>query len=419
MIRAMRWFVIGVAAVALAVLLAIPAPPNPDKPGRSGGIRTAGALLRGEGPPVDLVQDYVGARAIVGRDEPYPVLTDAFASVGVDWSAPHRSTHPPTAFLLVLPVSWLPWTSASAIWAAAMIAAIAGAWWSFGLGVELAAVAAPLTLVWPPAAWSLGQLTPIWLLGIALAWRFRQRPQAAGAAIALASMTKLLPALALVPFLVLRRWSAVRGFAAVWAIAIAALVVVDADALGRYVEVARSVGHDQAARGENSALLVAVEHNYGIVGLTVASLIVAAVLGSSLWRLRARASLDRWSWDAWTWAGVALLPIAWIYSLLPLLPALVRLARRGGALATALALVTFAIPFLIDPFGLPGGIRLAIATASLGLSLLAAIYAPDVPRQVGERLHLLARLPRGPVDQTPRMIVTGPSLTPTGGTDRA
>ena len=47
----------------------------------------------------------------------------------------------------------------------------------------------------------MGQLTPLWLLGLALAWRLRNRPGPAGAAIALASLTKLLPALCLLPFL--------------------------------------------------------------------------------------------------------------------------------------------------------------------------------------------------------------------------
>src|SRR5919206_1888417 len=109
-----------VAAVELGILLAIPAPANPDKPGRAGGLRTAAAQLRGSGPPVDLVQDYVGARDVARGREAYPVLTRAYASVGLKWPAGHRSTHPPTAFLLVLPVAWLPWKAAAAAWMALM-----------------------------------------------------------------------------------------------------------------------------------------------------------------------------------------------------------------------------------------------------------------------------------------------------------
>ena len=371
----MNRVLVALAAIEVAALLLVPAPANPDKPGVSGGIRTAAAQLRGEGPPVDLVQDYVGARRLVGGGDSYPVLTRAFASVGIDWPANHRSTHPPSAFVLVLPVAWLPWKEASALWAALMLAAIAGAWWALGASPELAAALAPLTLLWPPAAWSLGQLTPLWLLGLALAWRLRERPAGAGAAIALASLTKFLPALSLVPLLAVGRWRALRGFAAVWAATLAVLLLLrPGGALDRYVHVARDVAREQAGRGENSALLWAAGHDFGAAGVAVALALVAAVLAVSLRRLRALRQPDRWSWDAWTWAGVALLPIAWIYSLLPLLPALARTVGRGPLAAIPLALVTLAIPFFLDPFGLPGGIRLALATACLGLSLLVVVY---------------------------------------------
>lgn len=360
------WLV--VAAVELGILLAIAAPANPDKPGRAGGIRTAAAQLRGDGPPVDLVQDYVGARDVARGREAYPVLTRAYASVGLTWPAGHRSTHPPTAFLLALPVAWLPWKAASAVWTVLMLAALAGAYWALGAPAGPAVALAPLTLLWPPGGWSMGQLTPLWLLGLALAWRLRDRPAPAGAAIALASLTKLLPALSLLPFLLLRRWSVLRGFALVWGAAVALLLVLDAGAIGRYVTILRTASRDQAARGENSALLWAAEHNFGAAGVAVAALLVCAVFVLAL----RRGELDRPAWDGVGWAGVALLPIAWIYSLLPLLPALVRLVRRGGPVAAALALVTFVIPFLVDPFGLPGGIRLAVATAALGLALVVA-----------------------------------------------
>jgi glycosyl transferase family 87 len=362
------------AAVELAALLLLPAPANPDKPGVSGGLRTAAAQLRGEGPPVDLVQDYVGARRLVGGGDSYPLLTRAFASVGIVWQANHRSTHPPSAFLLALPIAWVPWKTASAVWAALMLAAIAGAWWALGASRGLSAALAPLTLLWPPAAWSLGQLTPLWLLGVALAWRLRDRPVGAGAAIALASLTKLLPALSLVPLFVAGRARALRGFAFVWAAA-SAVLLLRPTVLERYFHVARGVAREQAARGENSALLWAAGHEFGVAGLAAGLALVGGVIAVSLRRLRTRRALDRWSWDVWSWASVALLPIAWIYSLLPLLPALARTLRCGRPAARPLALVTLAMPFFVDPFGLPGGTRLALATACLGLALLVAAPA--------------------------------------------
>ena len=387
-----RGVLVGVAALELGLLLALPAPANPDKPGILGGIRTAAAQLRGEGPPVDLVQDYVGARRFVERRDPYPVLTDAYASVGLQWRAEHRSTHPPTAFLFVLPVAWLPWKAAAAVWAALMLAAIGGAWLALGARPELAAALAPLTLVWPPAAWSLGQLTPLWLLGLALAWRERNRAPRAGAAIALASLTKLLPALSLVPFLVLRSARVLRGFAVVWLAAALALVVVEPGVLGRYVTLSRSVGADQAARGENASLLWAFDHHLGAPGLAAGILVVALVVVTSIARLRSLGRLDEWTWCAWSWGGVALLPIAWIYSLLPLAPVLWLCIRRGRGVALGLALFAAAVPFTIDPFGLPGSLRLATATWCVGVSLLAIELRAVLDRRPGSEELPAARL---------------------------
>jgi Glycosyltransferase family 87 len=358
------------AAVELAVLLALPAPPNPDRPGVFGGIRTAAAQLRGAGPPIDLVQDYEGARKLAAGHDPYMVLTQAFANVGLVWRADHRSTHPPSAFLLVLPLAWLPWKVASAVWGALMLAAIGGAWWALGARPAAAAALAPLALLWPPAAWSLGQLTPLWLLGLALAWRLRASPRTAGAAVGLASLPKLLPAIALVPLLALGRRRALLGFGVVWAPALVLLLVLNSGALTLYFHIASHESRKQAARGENSALLWAAAHNFGVFGVAVALILVAAVAALSLQRMRGTRRLDRPAWDVWSWIGVALLPIAWIYSLLPLLPALVRIAHRGTPWGRPLALIALAIPYFIDPFGLPGGVRLAICTALLGLALL-------------------------------------------------
>jgi hypothetical protein len=370
--RTVRPIWLVVAALELGILLTIAAPANPDKPGRTGGIRTAAAQLRSSGPPIDLVQDYVGAREMARGHDSYPVLTRAYALVGLTWPVQHRSTHPPTAFLLVLPVAWLSWKPAAAVWMVLMLAALAMSYWALGAAPGLAVALAPLTLLWPPGAWSMGQLTPVWLLGLALAWRLRNRPAPAGAAIALASLTKLLPALCLLPFLLMRRWSVVRGFALVWAVALAALLVFEPHVINRYLTILRTASREQAGRGENSAMLWAAAHNYGAAGVVVGAVLVAAVLVQTLRRVQRYDKLERLSWDGVGWAAVALLPIAWIYSLLPLLPTITRLVRRGGLIAASLSLVTFAIPFVVDPFGLPGGIRLAIATGALGGALLVA-----------------------------------------------
>ena len=364
----MRYALVGLAAFELALLLLLHAPADPDHPGVMGGLRTAAAQLRGEGPRTDLVQDYLGARRLAGSGDLYPPLAEAYQEVGIDFHPSHRSTHPPTAFVLALPVAGFRWKAASAVWAALMLVAIGAAWWALGASPSVAAAVAPLTLLWPPAAWSLGQLTPIWLLGLALAWRGRDRPELGGGAIALSSLTKLLPAVSLVPVALARRWRALLGFGALWVAALALLLSLRPGAIDRYVDVIRATGSDQAGRHENAALLWAAGHDFGAGGVVVAALLVAAVL------LTALRTGGEWSWWAWCWAGVALLPIAWIYSLLPLLPVLAFCLRRGGLLSRSLVAVPVVIPFLIDPFGLPGGIKLAAATACVGLALLAASF---------------------------------------------
>jgi Glycosyltransferase family 87 len=362
------------AAAQLGLLLTLRAPSDPEHPGVLGGLRTAAAQLRGDGPRIDLVQDYVASRRLVGSGDLYPTVSEEFADVGIRSAVVHRSTHPPTAFVLTLAVAGFSWRAAAAIWAALMLVAIAYAWWALGASPPLATALAPLTLVWPPAAWSMGQLTPVWLLGLALAWRWRDRPAGAGGVVALASLTKLLPVLSLAPLVLTRPRRVLLGFGAVWAAALAVLLGLRADALGRYVHVIRSTGSDQAARGENSALLFAARHHFGYGGLAVAAVLVLGVALTSL------GAGSEWSWWAWCWLGVALLPIAWIYSLLPLLPAMAFCVRRGRLTSRALVATALVLPFLVQPFGLPGATRLAWATACVGLALLAIAYAPLVDR---------------------------------------
>jgi hypothetical protein len=319
------------------------------------------------------VQDYVGARELATGKDPYPILTQAFSSVGLDWPVPHRSTHPPTAFVLALPIAWMDWGTAGAVWAAAMIVVIAIAWWALGVSTAWTLPLAFIALIWPPTAWSIGQLTPIWLVGLALAWRFRDRPGAGGAAIAVASLTKFMPAVMLIVFVALRRWTALLSFALVWAVALGLVELLNHDALPRYVEVARSVGREQSNRRENSALVVAAEHKLGVVGAVLALILVAVVVGAGLRRVQRRRIIDRLSWDACNWAAVALLPIAWIYSLFPVLPTVVRQIYKSGPLTKGLALLALVVPFFIDPFGLPGAAWLSIALTCLGIGLVISL----------------------------------------------
>jgi hypothetical protein len=373
----------------LAFVLTLPAPAQPDYPTRFDGTRTAAAILRGTGIRSDFAADYVGARALLHGDDPYPVLGTAFAAVGIDWNVPNRSTHPPTAEALALPVAGLSWPVASAIWGWLMVAALAASAWAFGLRWRWAVAVGALALLWPPAAWSIGQLTPLWLLGAALAWRWRDRPLAAGAAIGLAASTKLLPALLLLPFLLRRRWTAAAGAAAAVAVVLLPALALAPDAVSRWLDVQRSEGNNQTRRSDNAALLAAAWHHTHAAGVAAALVLVFLVVAWAVYRGLDDDGSDFAAFAAWLWLSVALLPAAWIYSLLPLAPLLLVALRPSRPLAAAAALAAVVLSISSLPFRVESAVPLAVATALAGLAALSVGF--DVLGREQHRGHLFFR----------------------------
>jgi len=213
-----------------------------------------------------------------------------------------------------------------------MLGALVASAWALHLpwrGIALL----PLVVLWPPITWSLFQMTPIWLLGLALAWRWRHSPYIAGAALGVASLPKFFAATGLLLFLWRREWRALMGFAVVWTVALGLLLVLNVDTLQQYILVNRLESPQQIARLDNGALLPSAWTMGGRPGLVLAVMLIvcAVVLGLRLGAMTASV------WALWVWLGVALLPIAWNYSLLPLLPWLVRVLWRGQPLARPLA----------------------------------------------------------------------------------
>jgi hypothetical protein len=371
---------------------------------RTDGLRLIHDTWAGAARPSEFVQDLIGARALWYHTNPYPVLGQGAEEMGLSWPIGHRSTHPPTAFLLVLPLAGLPWDTASGWWMAAMLGLLGLT--AVVLGWQHAAVrVAAVSLLWPPAAWSLFQLTPVWLAGLALAWRLQSRPWLAGVAIGVASLSKLLPALALGPFLWRRQWGAAVGFVGVWLAALAMLVLLGApDALGRYVALMGEVGREQAARVDNAALLLAAWGRWGWLGLGLAGMLVAVVLGRAVARLRVGGALEFTAFGPWVWLTVALLPLAWDYSLLPLLPWLVALVWHGRPLAAILAGVAIALPML--PWDEDNSllITLSIVTAGLGIAWQAA---PPWLCQLSSRRRSRHRFLHGSRNSpTPRLLLS-------------
>ena len=349
-------------------------------------------ILRGDRDPfflgkrlkADFAQDYIGARALLNQDELYPVLGPAFERIGLKWEVGHRSTHPPSAFLLALPLAGFDYPVALRIWAAAMTLCLVASGRAFGLHWRWAILAALLSLTWPPTRHSTQQYTPIWLLGLALGYRFRARPFLSGAWVGIASLPKFLAASAMLTHLRQRQWTALAGCATVWLAASLILVLVRPDSLAAYLDGNKINFMDQILRGDNGALAVVAWRLAGSVGLAAVVALVVLVTWAGL------RSRDDHRWAGLTWLGIALLPIAWVYSLLPLLPWLLRVVLVGRVLPCAFCVVALLSPLLgPKPTMRPWSVALCIVMAGLAFFLQAIVENPAVIDVVARRLPWL------------------------------
>lgn len=330
-------------------------------------------LLGGANPISEFGQDYIGAAALISDVDAYPILTEAHRDVlGIDFHAGHRSTHPPTAFLFALPFLALPWTTVVVVWGWLMLACMVVSTWAVGFRWPVAVALAPVWPLWAPTAGSLGQFTPLWLLGIALAWRWRDHAWLSGVAIGGAALTKGFAFVVLLVFVGQRRWRPVVAAAAVAFTAIAVVMLLDAGVLNEYLADALPEGAAQIQRMDNGSPLVVAGRAAGVPGvIAVAGLAISATVVAMRGGERA--------WLAATWLSVALLPVVWLYSLLPLAPPLVRQVQRGGRVATVAASVALVVPFAVPQAGtMP--FLVAVATVAAGIAVVAdGVRSPSAP----------------------------------------
>jgi hypothetical protein len=332
--------------------------------------RNAGYMLR-KGEPSDLTQDVIGFRAICRDGDAYPMLGPAMQKLGIFWEVEHISTHPPTAFLLVSPVGWMPVNAGARLWAWMMLAAVAGSFWCLGCSPRMSVGMALVSLIWPPVALCLGQLTAIWLLGVCVAYRCSVRsPAVSGLMLGLASATKIAPVGLLVLFV--RRPTAIAAFVLWFALLFAILAALSPRAVVAYVQVLKQTVPQQSERPDNGSIVAQARHDFGSVGLAVSLVFLAVVL------LINRQEIHRGSlvgWATLVYLSVAVLPILWVYSLVPLL-FLGRWALLGGRVARFFFLMFILSSTVLPLWNLPH--VLAGVVAWLGLGLIASRFESAV-----------------------------------------
>lgn len=344
------------------------------------GIQDASATLRGACRFSDLAQDIVGCRAIAEDRPAYLPLIRGCRELGIDWPLWHASTHPPTAFLLVAPVAPLSWPRASMIWGWFMVGLLFGALWLLGVPWMRALGLTPVVLMWPPVAASLGQLTLVWLFGIALGYACLKRyPLGCGIGVGLAALTKFLPGILAILFLAPARRRAWAGLALVWGLALAVLLVKSPACLAEYLRVNPANAAAMMRRGDNSGLLLTAWRATGIWG----GLSIGALLLMLLWCHRGDFRQDQWPkverlWVMLSYLAVALLPIAWVYSRAPLTVVFLYLARAGTPLGLGLGGLAGVVPLFTPAWGSGSVLPLVSVDILAGLALL--VSHPTVAR---------------------------------------
>jgi len=325
----------------------------------------------------DIAQDYIGAQALIHPgEELYPVLATAFEKMGITWAAYHRSTHPPSAYLLVVPFTLFNYPTAQVLWMLSMFVCIVFTGRAFNLRWKTSLLAAIISLTWPPTIWSLGQFTAIWMLGLALAYRFRDKPLLSGLFIGLASLSKFFAGVMLIHPVWRKRWSALISFTAVWLAVLFVLLMMRSDAVSNYV--ASNIGNsmDQILRPDNGALAVVAWRLGGWLGITIVLVLTLCVLWVGL-RNDGPAA-----WACMVWLGIASLPIAWVYSLLPLLPWLAMTIKSPNRYPRLLAVTALVMPYASAawlPISNPWFVALSIIFAGIAFALAASMEKSKKP----------------------------------------
>ncbi|HVC32280.1 MAG TPA: glycosyltransferase family 87 protein [Chloroflexota bacterium] len=170
---------------------------------------------------IDFVQDYVMARAIADGTNPYlPTgdLVERYLGINPGSHFPHPTPHPPTAGLLLLPLTLVGYTTAAAIWFGCELAFLVASVYlvarAEGARVSPWALLATVSALfaWYPVSEDLGSgqlmvLLLVCLTGARLALRSK-RSALGGALVGLAILAKPVPWPVLLLFAIRREWRA-------------------------------------------------------------------------------------------------------------------------------------------------------------------------------------------------------------------
>jgi hypothetical protein len=359
-LNVMKWRVHLLSAQPTEVLLAIilfacilVLPPSRGNWSYRDQLGYLAEIFRGQSThPMDVHADIVGFRRMVEKRDPYPVLGPAFKEIGVDWDVRHRQTHPPTAFLLVAPIAYLNNRTATTLWGYLILGCIFVSMLCYGFRATSAILLTALSLLWTPIILSFGNITIFWMLGLAIGYRWKETSSwASGAGIALASMTKFLPGLVIVPMVLRKRWMSILSFVEIWLFSLLIILLLHPGSISRYVSVIRLTSIGVVQRMDNASFLLNAYRFTGIPGLLFVAFFIIVTIYMNRKELLGAGSVSDRGFMLFSWLAVALLPISWVYSLAPLFPVLLYFIASKKLLPASLSLLILLFPCVKAPWG--------------------------------------------------------------------
>jgi hypothetical protein len=264
----------------------------------------------------DFRQFWQGGNDVVNGVSPYP-SSDLLATARDDITPEgirevFRFPYPAGAAVLLAPLGALEFHAAAAVWSALLIAALVGAllilrvgdWRVFAVVVTAAPVITSVRL---------GSLTPVLVLLLAVAWRWRERQWVAGGSIAAAIALKVFLWPVVVWFLATRRYAAAAVSAAgaalltfgAWAAIGFAGLTEYADLVRRLTEIVAPRGFSLVALGVEAGLPRGVAD--ALPWVAGVALLVCVVLSAR------REDGDRVPFALTVGACLAFTPIVWLH----------------------------------------------------------------------------------------------------------
>jgi alpha-1,2-mannosyltransferase len=306
------------------------------------------------------------ARAVTEGHSPYPAPSTIASSHPAAGDYEYF-VYPPPFVLVLLPLGTLPFAVAAGIYTVALLACVGATlavldvrdWRCYGLAFAAVPVLSGLRL---------GAVTPILMLLVALAWRYRDQWPKAGAAVGCAVILKLFLWPLVLWLLLTRRWRAAAA-ATGGALAITALAwsTLGFKGLGEYPALLRSL---TKVESDTSYSLVAFASRLHLPNPQLSWLVLALPIALALLTrcfVRSRpAERDRSLFVATIVIALLLTPILWLnYFALLVVP--IALSQKKPTLEWALLAA-----FWFTPLAEPTAHPLWRLTVVLGLVLLVA-----------------------------------------------